>query len=142
MQRKRITKRVWIVLALLLTAVTLSACSTGDSDQTADDGAAVYHKISAKDAKAAMDSEENIVILDVREQYEFDAGHIPDATLLPLGDISAKAAQILPDKDQKILVYCRSGSRARTAANTLVRMGYTQIYDLGGIINWPYDVVK
>lgn len=146
MQRKRITKTLLVGLAFLLTAMTLSACSTanttGDSNQTSGEDTAVYHKISAKDAKTVMDSEENIVILDVREQYEFDAGHIPNATLLPVGDIAAKAAQVLPDKNQKILVYCRSGNRSRTAANTLVKLGYTQIYDFGGIIDWPYDVVK
>ena len=81
-------------------------------------------------------------MLDVREQSEYDAGHIPGAVLLPSGSVQQMAADVLPDKDAKILVYCRSGNRSRTAANVLVSLGYTQVYDFGGIINWPYDVVK
>ena len=96
----------------------------------------------AEEAKAVIDAEENVIILDVREQYEYDEGHIPGAVLLPSGSVKAKASEVLPDKNQKILVYCRSGNRSGTAARALVALGYTQIYDFGGIINWPYDVVK
>ncbi|HRX09568.1 MAG TPA: rhodanese-like domain-containing protein [Candidatus Limiplasma sp.] len=146
MQRNRWKKPFLVGLACVLTAMTLSACSgpSGDVDQNQATGedTAVYHKISAEEAKTVMDSEENIIVLDVREQSEYDTGHIPNATLLPVGEIAAKAATVLPDKSQKILVYCRSGNRSRTAANELVSQGYTQVYDFGGIIDWPYDVVK
>ncbi|MBE0601680.1 MAG: rhodanese-like domain-containing protein [Firmicutes bacterium] len=140
-------KRPFLVgLACVLTAMTLSACSgttvADDQNLSTGEDTAVYHKISAQEAKQVMDSEENVIILDVREQYEFDAGHIPNATLLPVGSIRALAAEQLPDKNQKILVYCRSGNRSRSAANDLVALGYTQVYDFGGIIDWPYDVVK
>jgi phage shock protein E len=146
MKLDRAKKPFLVGVACLLTAMTLSACSaasnTAQQTQAADTSAAVYHKITAAEAKTVMDTEQNVIILDVREQSEYDSGHIPNATLLPVGDIAAKAAEALPDKDQKILVYCRSGNRSKTAANELVALGYTQVYDFGGIIDWPYDVVK
>lgn len=146
MRLNRAKKPILAGLACVLTAMTVSACSgtanTAQDTAGAQQSAAVYHKITATEAKTVMDTEENIIILDVREQSEFDAGHIANATLLPVGSISALAVEALPDKDQKILVYCRSGNRSRTAANALVALGYTQVYDFGGIIDWPYDVVK
>jgi len=77
----------------------------------------------------------------VREQSEYDAGHISGAVLLPVGSIAEKAAETLPDKNAVLLVYCRSGNRSKTASETLLGLGYTQVYDFGGIIDWPYDVV-
>lgn len=146
MNLNRIKKPILVGLACIFTAITLSACSgaanTAQGTQTAEQGAAAYRKITAAEAKTVIDTQENVIILDVREQSEYDSGHIPNATLLPLGSITAKAAEALPDKDQTILVYCRSGNRSRTAANELVSLGYTQVYDFGGIIDWPYDIVK
>jgi len=102
---------------------------------------AEYRKLSAEEAKARMDSGDELIVLDVREESEFAAGHIPGALLLPLGQIEAKAAEALPDKNGEILVYCRSGNRSRQAANLLISLGYTNIYDFGGINSWPYDIV-
>lgn len=96
--------------------------------------------ITAQEAKAIMDSQEGFVILDVREQYEYDESHIPGAVLLPLGQVEEKAQEVLPDKDQLILVYCRSGRRSKQAAEVLVKLGYTNIKEFGGIIDWPYEV--
>jgi rhodanese-related sulfurtransferase len=87
-----------------------------------------------------MDTETGYVILDVREQDEFDAGHIPGAILIPLGEIPMKAEQVLPDKQQLILVYCRSGRRSKMAAENMVKQGYTNIQEFGGILDWPYEV--
>lgn len=95
---------------------------------------ATYHRITPDEAQAKMDGD--VIILDVREQWEFAEGHIPNALLLPDYDIEAKAADLLPDKDKTILVYCRSGRRSEIAARQLIQMGYTQIYDFGGIIDW------
>ena len=96
--------------------------------------------ITAQEAKAIMDSQEGFVILDVREQYEYDESHIPGAVLLPLGQVEEKAQEVLPDKDQLILVYCRSGRRSKIAADALVALGYTNIKEFGGIMDWPYEV--
>ena len=102
----------------------------------------MYEQITAEDAKKIMDSNEEHIILDVREQDEFDAGHIPGAILLPYTEIESKAGEMLPDKDKQILVYCRSGRRSKIAAEALARLGYTNIKEFGGIIDWPYEVVK
>ncbi len=102
----------------------------------------MYEIITAKDAKKIMDSGEEYVLIDVREQDEFDAGHIPGAILIPYTEIENKAEEMLPDKDKQILVYCRSGRRSKIAAEALSKLGYTNIKEFGGIIDWPYEVEK
>lgn len=96
--------------------------------------------ITAEEAKQIMDSEEGYIILDVRTQEEYDQGHIPGAILIPDTEIKAKAEEVLTDKDQLLLVYCRSGRRSKLAAEALVELGYTNIKEFGGIIDWPYEV--
>ena len=103
---------------------------------------AEYHKISAEDAKKRMDSGDEIIILDVRTQAEYDESHIPGAILIPNETIGNGKPEQLPDTDKEILVYCRSGNRSAQAAKKLVEAGYTQIYDFGGIMDWPYDTVS
>ena len=101
---------------------------------------AEYHKISAEEAKKMLDENSKIKLVDVRSEAEYKEKHIPGATLLPLPDIEPKAAEMLPDKDAVILVYCRSGMRSMNASNKLVSMGYTHVYDIGGgISNWHYE---
>ena len=124
------------LICLLLAVMMLTACG---QDKENDQGA-VYMNITAEEAKAIMDSEEGYIILDVREQEEFVAGHIPGAILIPYTQIEEKADEMLPDKDQLILVYCRSGRRSKIAAEALVKLGYTNIKEFGGIIDWPYEV--
>ena len=80
------------------------------------------------------------VAVDVREPDEFAVGHIPAAKLLPLGDVVTRAAEVLPDKDAEWLIYCRTGRRSADAAQKLDALGYTHIYDLGGILSWPYEI--
>ena len=101
-----------------------------------------YQQITQETAKEMMDTQE-VVILDVREQYEFDAGHIPGAVLLPVGTITEDtAAAVIEDSDTVVLVYCRSGNRSKTASQALADMGYTNIYEFGGINTWPYEIEK
>ncbi len=95
--------------------------------------------ISAQEAKQIIDSDENYIILDVRTQEEFNENHIPNAILIPDYEIKDKAEDILKDKHQMILVYCRSGRRSKLAAQTLLELGYTNIREFGGIIDWPYE---
>lgn len=123
-------KVCWLLPAL----VCLSACG---QDQTPD---AVYVNITAKEAKEIMDTQEGYVILDVRTQAEYDEKHIPGAILIPDYEIGEKTESILKDKGQLILVYCRSGRRSKNAAQELVKLGYTNIKEFGGIIDWLYDV--
>ena len=113
-------------------------CSNGGSA----DGSATYEQISGAEAKALMDSESGYIIIDAREQYEYDEGHIPGAILIPEYEIADRAENELPDKDQLILVYCRSGRRSKIAAAELVKLGYTNVKEFGGIIDWQYEITK
>ena len=114
----------------------LTACG---QDKENDQGA-VYVNITAEEAKQIMDSQEGYIILDVRTQEEYDEGHIPGAIVISHEEIEEKAEDVLTDKDQLILVYCRSGRRSKLAAEALVELGYTNIKEFGGIIDWPYEV--
>ena len=122
------------LIILLLAALMLTACGKETTNQE------VYMNITAQEAKEIMDTQEGYVILDTRAQYEYDEGHIPGAIVIPHDEVKDKAEQVLPDKDQLILVYCRSGRRSKLAAEALVELGYTNIKEFGGIIDWPYEV--
>ena len=102
----------------------------------------MFEQITAEDAKKIMDSGEDCIILDVREQDEYNEGHIPGAILNPYTEIENKADEMLPDKDKLILVYCRSGRRSKIAAQSLADLGYTNIKEFGGIIDWPYEIER
>ena len=126
---KRIFSQVALVLFLLLTGC-------GGSTTTEN----TYQQISQEEAKNMMDTQD-VIILDVREQNEFDTGHIPGAVLLPVGSIHEEtAASVIPELNSVVLVYCRSGNRSKTASKALVDLGYTNIYEFGGINTWPYEV--
>lgn len=113
----------------------LTGCGAGGASKEKG-----YQQISQEEAKEMMDSQE-VLILDVREQDEYDSGHIPGAVLLPVGSITeGSAAEVIPEKDATVLVYCRSGNRSKTAAKALAELGYTGIYEFGGITTWPYEV--
>lgn len=99
---------------------------------------AMYTQITQEEAKKIMDSGEEHIILDVREQDEYDDGHIPGAILIPYTEIENQAEEMLPDKDALILVYCRSGRRSKIASESLVTLGYTNVKEFGGIIDWPW----
>ena len=124
-------KKLLIVLGCML---LLSSCA-------APQKAAEYIKISTEEAKQMIDGDQSVLIVDVRTKEEYDQGHIKSAILLPNTEIKNQAAISLPDKDATILVYCRSGNRSKSASLELIQMGYTKVYDFGGIIDWSYDVV-
>jgi rhodanese-related sulfurtransferase len=127
-------KLVCIVLALLL----LTACG----QEKENEQEATYMNITAKQAKEIMDNRQDYIILDTRTQEEYEQGHIPGAILIPHDQIKDLAEGLLPDKDQLILVYCRSGRRSKLAAQDLLSLGYTNIKEFGGINDWPYEIVK
>ena len=123
-------KRILPLLISLL--LLLTGCGGNSADGS-------YQQITQEEAKEMMDSQE-VIILDVREQVEYDSGHIPGAVLLPVGTIDEDtAAEVIPGKDSTVLVYCRSGNRSKTASSTLAELGYTNIYEFGGINTWPYE---
>ena len=126
------------LLFLLLAVMLLTACAhTKENDQEA-----VYVNITAEEARQIMDSEDGYIILDVRTQEEYDQGHIPGAIVISHEEIAEKAEAVLTDKDQLILVYCRSGRRSKIAAEALAELGYTNIREFGGIIDWPYEIER
>lgn len=127
-----VKKLILIILAMML----LTACGQDKENEQE----AVYVNITAAEAKEIMDSQEGYIILDTRAQEEYDEGHIPGAILIPHDEILEKAESVLTDKDQLILVYCRSGRRSKLAAEDLVKLGYTNIREFGGIIDWPYEI--
>lgn len=95
--------------------------------------------IDADEVRAWQIKDENFILLDVRTAEEYNEKHIADAILLPLNELEDKATSVLPDLNQTIVIYCRSGNRSAQAAKLLTEMGYTKIYDLGGINTWPYE---
>ena len=123
-------KKLMLLFAVI---ALLSACAQAESGTA-------YENITPEQAKELMDTREDYVILDTRTQAEYDEGHIPGAIVIPHDEISQKAEAMLPDKDQLILVYCRSGRRSKLAAEDLVKLGYNNIKEFGGIIHWPYEV--
>ena len=100
-----------------------------------------YVKITPNQAYELMQSQNNCTVLDVRTPEEFSQGHIPGAILIPDYELAKRAEKELPDKNALILVYCRSGNRSRQAANTLLKLGHTNVKDFGGIIYWPFETV-
>ena len=147
-------KKILCIISVLL-CILLSGC--GDATSIGIIGGAdgptsiivaekgekvMYEQITAADAKKIMDSGEEHIVLDTREQDEYDEGHIPNAILIPYTVIENKAEEMLPDKDKLILVYCRSGRRSKIAAESLAKLGYTNVKEFGGIIDWPYEVEK
>ena len=125
-----------ILPPFLLLLLLLTGCGGTASNASSESS---YQQISQEEAKEMMDTQD-VVILDVREQDEYDSGHIPGAVLLPVGTIDEEtAAEVIPEKDSTVLVYCRSGNRSKTASSALAELGYTNIYEFGGINTWPYE---
>lgn len=121
-----------VIPLLFVLTMLFAGCSTGGNGGS-------YQQISQEEAKEMMDTQE-VIVLDVREQDEYDSGHIPGAVLLPVGSIDEDtAAEVIPEKDSTVLVYCRSGNRSKTASSALAELGYTNIYEFGGINTWPYE---
>ena len=127
---EKIAIPVLLVLALVLTGVTNFAPKTTG-----------YRQVTTEEAVNIMQTEENYVILDVRTAQEFASGHIPGAVLLPNETIGTADIPLLPDKDQLILVYCRSGNRSKQAAEKLAQLGYTNSVEFGGINSWTGKIV-
>lgn len=145
---------------LLFSMLTFTACSSAsvssggsskDASSTGTEGgkidvpsasAGVYTTITPEEVQKLLDSDASFILLDVRTEEEFAESHIEGAVLIPNYDLGSRAAKDLPDKNALIIVYCRSGQRSSVAAKELIAMGYKNVFDLGGIIDWPYETVK
>ncbi len=124
-----------LMLLISLSLFGLTACQDGRNNAT-------YEQITAQEAKEIMDTEQDYIIIDARTEEEFAEGHIENAILIPEYEIKDRAEKELPDKDALILVYCRIGRRSKIASEELVKFGYTNVKEFGGIIDWPYEIVK
>ena len=135
---------LFAALAAVLALLLVSCGGTKDKPVPTEEDApskAAYHKISAEDAYEMMVSQE-VVVVDVRTREEYDGGHIENAVLVPNESIESEMPEALPDKEATLLIYCRSGRRSKQAAEKLLELGYQNVYDFGGVIDWPYELVK
>ncbi len=136
-------KKRYVAITIALVLFLLGGCANNEEQIADGDGRGnSYHQISQEEAKSMMESEDGHVIVDVRRQEEYDEGHIPGAICIPNESIGAERPAELPDPDQVILIYCRSGRRSKEASKKLFDMGYTNVYEFGGIIDWTGEVVK
>ena len=137
-------RQILLFAALAASLALLAGCTLSktkaDTAEDAPDKAA-YHKLSAEEAYEMMASQE-VVVVDVRTQEEYDGGHIENAVLVPNESIGSEMPEAPPDKDATLLIYCRSGRRSKDAAQKLLELGYQNVYDFGGVIDWPYELVK
>ena len=137
-------RQILLFAALAASLALLSGCTLSKAKaDTAEDMSdkAAYQKISAEEAYEMMASQE-VVVVDVRTREEYDGGHIENAVLVPNENIGSEMPEALPDKEATLLVYCRSGRRSKDAAQKLLALGYQSVYDFGGVIDWPYELVK
>lgn len=141
--------RQWISILLVLVTLGLGACAPESVVETPPAEApaeqpekAEVKRITPEDAKVRMDAGEEIILIDVRTKEEYDQERIPGALLLPVDQVQKDAAEVMPDLEAVYFVYCRSGNRSSIATALLASMGYKNIYDLGGIIDWPYETVS
>ena len=135
---------LFAALAAVLALLLVSCGGTKDKPVPTEEDApskAAYHKISAEEAYEMMVSQE-VVVVDVRTREEYESGHIENAVLVPNESIGSEMPEALPDKEATLLVYCRSGRRSKDAAQKLLELGYQNVFDFGGVIDWPYELVK
>lgn len=123
------------IIPMILTLLLLAGCAAAPSDKAA------YRQITMEDAAAMMEEETDYIILDVRTEEEYASGHIPNAINIPNEVIGSEEIPELPDKDQLILVYCRSGNRSKQASKKLADLGYTNVVEFGGIMDWTGEIV-
>ena len=133
---KRLTRILLPALIALTAVMIFTGCGSSADDKK------TYRQVSPEEAAAMMEEETDYIILDVRTQEEYEASHIPGAICIPNETIGTDDIPELPDKDQLILVYCRSGRRSKLAAQSLADLGYSNIREFGGILDWPYEVVQ
>ena len=122
------------IIPILMALLLLSGCATQSAEKT-------YRQITMEEAVTMMEEETGYTILDVRTAQEYSEKHIPGAINIANESIGTEDIPELPDKDQLILVYCRSGNRSKQASEKLVKLGYTNIVEIGGINRWPGETV-
>ena len=138
---KRFKLFVPFIFLIIFSILGLTGCSSSENRPNTESNSNTYQQITVQEAANIMQSETNYILLDVRTAQEYASGHIPGAVNLTNETITSEAIQQLPDKEQLILVYCRSGNRSKQASEKLVNLGYTNIVEFGGINDWSGEVV-
>ena len=137
---------MWKMIIILPCLLFLASCGLDNKKETPAEPVVpqepAYRKLSTAEAYEMMNSESAFILLDVRTEEEHQESRIPGSILIPDFEIGSRAESELPDKNALILVYCRGGRRSESAAKELVAMGYTNVYDFGGITDWPFDIEK
>jgi phage shock protein E len=124
-------------LLVIFIAISLTGCGT--TKAPADGESPTVTNITAEEGKTMMEEDPTIILVDVRTEAEFAEEHIPGALLVPVDELESLTPEMMSDKEATYIIYCRSGNRSATAAKQLIEMGYQNIYDMGGIIDWPYE---
>lgn len=137
--------KIFLITAILFIGI-FSGCNnksieTNKEVSTAAEKASVSN-ITPEEAKKRLDNEKGIILLDVRTKEEYNAGHIKGSILIPVDNLLGESVKTLKDKEAPIFVYCRSGNRSLSAVNILIKQGYTNVFNLGGINKWPFEVIK
>ncbi|MBQ4546587.1 MAG: rhodanese-like domain-containing protein [Oscillospiraceae bacterium] len=137
MYYRMIKRRIVSIIAALVFLLAVSGCASEEASGGKEES---YMRINAEKAKEMMENLEEFVLLDARTEEEFSEGHIPGAIVIPHDEIFERAEAEIPEKDVPVFVYCRSGNRSKTASKALVDLGYSEVYEFGGIIDWPYEI--
>jgi len=137
MYYRMIKRRIVSIIAALVFLLAVSGCASEEASGGKEES---YMRINAQKAKEMMENLEEFVLLDARTEEEFSEGHIPGAIVIPHDEIFERAEAEIPEKDVPVFVYCRSGNRSKTASKALFDLGYSEIYEFGGIIDWPYEI--
>ena len=127
---------------MLLPAMLLAGCGGAAHILDGEDMLRTFRSVSQEEAARMMEEETGYILLDVRRQDEFEVGHIPGAICVPNESIGTEPPEELPDKAQRVFVYCRTGRRSKEAAQKLAAMGYTEVVEFGGILTWPGETVS
>lgn len=138
-------KIILLAMVIITTVSAFAGCmkkTNKEQTEATQVNIGTYYQITQEEAKRIMDEENDYIIVDAREQSEYDEGHIKGAIVIPYTEIEQKAEELLPNKTQLILVYCRSGRRSKIAAQSLANMGYKNVKEFGGIIDWQYEIEK
>ena len=134
-------KKIILIIIILTLIIIGVACIMNRKKRNIENEVIIKH-VSMNDIVQIMEENENYIILDVRTQAEYNQGHIPNAICIPNETIDENVVNKLPDKNQMILVYCRSGNRSKQAAEKLKKLGYTNLIEFGGIIDWKGEIER
>lgn len=124
---------IYTFILVLISIISVSCKSITDTQ---------YVSISAEDGAKMLKEDPDIIIIDVRTKQEFDEGHIDGSINIPDFELVSRIGEIVKDKNDTVILYCRSGNRSKQASLKLIEMGYKKIYDMGGLLDWPYETIK